>query len=167
MSGVFISYRRDDVGLVVRDIVKELEASVDAPVFFDLDSIRAGQKFADAIAEALQRCSVVVVALGKDWFCRTDSGARRIDDENDVFRQEIETAFKTSAQIVPVLIGGTNEILPSELPGTLRPLASLQWHRIQIKDKDEAITQLVGIVKEALFERQQARLSDTGTSGLV
>jgi len=161
MSAVFVSYRRDDTGMVARDVVKELEASLDATVFFDLESVKAGQAFRELIAESLQRCSVVIVLLGKDWYGRSGvgAGARRIDDEDDIFRQEIELALRTSALIIPVLVGDAFTISATELPASLRSLASLQWHRIQLKDKDEAIAKLREVVQEALYNMESARLS--------
>ena len=157
MSGVFLSYRREDVGLIAADIAYALKSKIDALVFFDLQAIEAGTDWQKEIDAALRRSSVVVVLLGKDWFGRTDDGQRRIDEPEDIFRKEVETALQHNIYVIPVLVGIPS--VDADSLGAIRDLANLQWHQIRLGQKEDDINKLVEKVRQVLYERSQAVLS--------
>jgi MoxR-like ATPase len=154
---VFVSYRREDSGLVAIDIARELGELIEGQIFFDLGSIGIGKQFNDEIATALQRASVVLVLLGRGW-AGLVGGARRIDDEQDVFRQEIETALASSAVVIPVLLGDMTALSAADLPESLQPLAHRQWHRIRLENKWEAIRALAEVVRNTVEEQRFRRI---------
>ena len=51
---VFVSYRRDDSGMVAIDIASDLRGLIEEEVFFDLGSINIGKQFNEEIATALR-----------------------------------------------------------------------------------------------------------------
>ncbi len=157
MSGVFLSYRRDDVGLIAGDVADALTEKTDARVFFDLQSIASGSDYQREIDEALRTCAVVVVLLGKDWRGPAEGGTRRIDDPEDVFRKEVETALRSGSYVIPVLVGV--EAIAEDRLGALSGLASLQWHRIRLGQKNPDVDRLVEDVRRVLYERRQGMLA--------
>lgn len=61
----------------------------------DLDSIEAGQDFAEVIGQAVRSCAVLVAPIGPQWATLTDEqGQRRLDAPGDYVRFEIRTAFQ-------------------------------------------------------------------------
>lgn len=161
---VFVSYRRDDSGMVAIDVARELGELIDGEVFFDLGSISVGQQFNDEIAAALGRSSVVVVLLGRDW-AGLVPGGRRIDDVNDVFRREIETALASDAAVIPVMLGDLRDLASDDLPPSLRPLAQRQYHRIRLENKWAAIRSLAELVRNTIEEQRYRRLYETAATG--
>lgn len=125
---IFISYRREDsaahVGRLFEDLRRKFGRSA---VFMDIDTIEPGQPFADRIATSVKSATVVLVAIGRRWLDVTDSsGRRRIDNQDDFVRLEIETALASNLRVIPVLFGGAAPPQADALPASLRPLAALQ-----------------------------------------
>jgi len=68
MQGIFISYRRDDSAADMTDRVYEhLVRRWQGRVFMDIDSLKAGDLFANTIEDNLQNCAVMVVMMGHYW----------------------------------------------------------------------------------------------------
>ena len=126
MAGVFISYRRQDsagwAGRLATDLVNMFGPDT---VFQDIDGIRAGEDFREAIDRALDSCSVVLVLIGPDWSTIEDNdGAKRLDDPDDFVRLEVSKALlRESILVIPVLLGSAQMPGAENLPGDLKPLA--------------------------------------------
>ena len=131
MAKIFISYRREDSGFAVDQLHGALKPYVDNPsadIFIDVDNIPPGVDFVDHLDKKVAQCEVMLVAIGQRWLDAVDpdTGARRLDDPDDVMRIEITRALARNIPVVPVLIGGA-EMPPVEaLPGDLKPLARRQ-----------------------------------------
>jgi hypothetical protein len=121
---IFISYRRADSADVTGRLDDALIARFGREVVFkDLDSIPHGEDFVSRVTEAIEGAKVVLAVLGPDWVSATDSsGARRLDDPNDLVRVEIETALRLHLPVIPVLVRGANLPAEAELPASLWPL---------------------------------------------
>ena len=89
----FISYSRDDERLVV-PVVKLLQ-SVDAAVFFDLESLRPGDKWEAKIEQAL----IVATSVFVFW-CKHA-------EQSDWVRKESEIAMRLGKRVIPVLLDNT------------------------------------------------------------
>lgn len=128
MSRIFVSYRRSDVPDMVGRIYDNLTRSFRRhEVFKDVDSIHYGTDFRIVVRQALDRCQIVLVAIGPNWLNVQDEQAkRRLDDPGDFVRLELESAFERGAVVIPLLIGGAEMPSPHALPESLRPLAYLQ-----------------------------------------
>jgi TIR domain/Protein of unknown function (DUF4019) len=133
MSRIFVSYRRTDVPDMVGRIYDNLTRSFRRhEVFKDVDSIHYGTDFRTVIRDALERCPIVLVAIGPDWLnTRNEQGQPRLENPDDFIRLELETAFEREATIIPLLIGGAEIPPPQALPETLRRLAFL--HALPIR----------------------------------
>jgi TIR domain len=122
---IFLSYRRDDsadvVGRIYDRLVKRFGAD---QVFKDVDSIRLGVDFREHLRAAVGECQVLLAVVGPSWAGVPDEhGLRRLDEDRDYVRVEIEAAFTRGIPVIPVLVRGA--VLPSEeqLPMSLKPLA--------------------------------------------
>lgn len=131
-AGVFISYRRDDTagfaGRLYDDLTERFGAG---SVFMDVDTIRPGQDFAEVLRTAVRQSGVLLAVIGPAWLTLTGpSGSRRLDDEGDFVRAEIETALQEGRLVIPVLVQGAMMPKAGDLPESLRPLA--QRHAVEI-----------------------------------
>ena len=125
MSGIFLSYRRDDASGWAGRLYEHLVAEWGPDqVFIDIDAIAPGEDFREAIARTMQACDVVLVVIGPNWInARDHDGNRRLDDESDTHRQEVVAALQADVRVVPVLVGGAAMPKLSELPEPLHDLA--------------------------------------------
>lgn len=122
---VFMSYRRSDSEAVAGRVYDWLKAEFgEAAIFKDVDSVPLGADYRKSIDEAIGRCRVVLVVIGDQWLKATDKqGRRRLDNERDLVRIEIESALQRNIPIIPLLVG-QEEMPPEEdLPRSLRELA--------------------------------------------
>jgi hypothetical protein len=165
MDGVFVSYRRDDVGPLAAVLQPRFEDELDAPVFFDLQSIPPGEDWEAAINAALQRCSVFVLLLGRDWVGKLPGGKRRIDEDDDVFRLEIERALDSTAIIIPVLVGGVAVPEAPELPEGLRRITNLQTVKINPEHIESSINTLIIAIRSGLDKAHDLDLEDKAKFG--
>src|SRR5687768_4057969 len=95
MSGVFISYRRDDSAGHAGRLYDHLKRAfgIDG-VFMDLDNIGRGDTFAETLTAKLRESDVLIAVVGRRWLTLTDAaGQRRLDNPDDWVREEIRTAL--------------------------------------------------------------------------
>jgi len=94
MSGVFISYRRDDTAGHAGRLFDHLQRAFGADgVFMDLDDIGRGDTFAEILTTKLRESDVLIAVVGRRWLTLTDAaGRRRLDADDDWVREEIRTA---------------------------------------------------------------------------
>ncbi len=127
MTGIFISYRRNDSPGFAGRLAEALDTAFGADkVFRDIDDIRPGDDFVKAIHNRLQAVDVVLAVIGPDWLGASKDGRRRLDDPDDFVRIEIQLALAAGKPVWPVLIGGAVMPLHNELPEPLRALARRQ-----------------------------------------
>jgi hypothetical protein len=125
MSGIFLSYRRDDAsgwaGRLYEHLVRDWGAD---HVFMDIDTIAPGEDFRKAIARTMDACDVVMVVIGPSWVnARDQAGRRRLDQEGDTHRAEVVAALSADVRVVPVLVGGATMPEVTDLPGPMQDLA--------------------------------------------
>lgn len=129
MGGVFISYRRADSQGTTGRLADRLQQILgrDAPLFYDIDSIRPGEDFQDVITETLAECDVTLVMIGPQWTTLADAeGRRRLDDPDDLVRLEVEESLKSATTtVIPVLVDGAVMPSPDSLPESIRSLANV------------------------------------------
>jgi hypothetical protein len=116
-----VSYRRSDSDAMAGRIRDRLSQSFgDASVFMDIDNIPFGADFRSQIMNALQATDILIAIVGNEWLGAKGGVTRRIDDENDPVRIEVETALRRGIPVVPVLVLGAKMPEPSELPECIR-----------------------------------------------
>lgn len=124
-EAIFIGYRRDDTADVAGRIYDAMAQRFGRQrVFKDVDNIGPGVDFGDYIKSVLPRCRVALVLIGPQWLeSKDESGRRRLDDDHDWVRLEIETALAIPGLlVVPVLVNGARMPRGEEVPESLAPL---------------------------------------------
>lgn len=144
MSRVFISYRRDDsaghAGRLFDRLVARFGAS---SVFMDVDDIRPGQNFEQAIEQTLSRCDHVLAVIGPRWL---DILRARRDGGEDFVQREIVAALQRGRPVIPVLVGGARMPPAGSLPSALTSFA--RCNAIEIRDDrfDDDVADLIGFL---------------------
>jgi TIR domain len=119
---IFISYRQADApghaGRLGDSLVRHFGPG---QVFKDLDSLTLGEAYVPAIREKLQRAFVMVVIIGPEW--QTNP---RLQEADDLHREEIRTALERGIEIVPVLVNGATMPKRKNLPEDTRELVGRQ-----------------------------------------
>ena len=104
---IFISYRRTDSPAHTGRLKDRLAAHFRERVFQDVDSIAPGVEWDEEIARNLSQSGACIVIVGPGWLNAEDgAGNRRLDDHNDIVRQEIAVVLKREMRVFPVLVGG-------------------------------------------------------------
>jgi TIR domain-containing protein len=135
---IFLSYRRQDTGGHAGRLYDVLaERFGEENVFMDVDTIKVGADFAEAISRAVASCDAVIALIGRQWLAAADAnGRRRLDDPNDFVRLELEAALERDVPVVPARVQGAGQPTADDLPATIAPLARRQgvelddegWH---------------------------------------
>lgn len=126
MGRIFISYRRDDNRDFVDHLIDRLKGDFGKAVFQDVESILAGDVFRERIHDTIAHADIEIVVIGQRWLTLSnDAGGRRIDDENDLVRKEVETALSYGVPIIPVLIDDASTLDKANLPSTIAKLAEI------------------------------------------
>src|SRR5579862_4154367 len=122
---IFLSYRRDDSGGHVGRLYDALSAKFGPQrIFVDNDHISPGQDFVQVVADAVARCAVLLVVIGKRWAGSGRIGKRRIDSPGDFVRLEVAGGLRRQGlRIIPVLVGGATMPGPNELPDDIKDLS--------------------------------------------
>ena len=127
MSGVFLSYRREDSAGFAGRLADGLEAEFGAgAVFRDVDDIRPGEDFQTAIDNHLRTVDAVLVMIGPRWLDARSQAGRRLDDAADLVRVEVATALASGKPVIPVLVSGAAMPGEGDLPAQLAGLARRQ-----------------------------------------
>lgn len=125
--GVFISYRREDSADITDHIYEHLVAQLGKErIYKDVDSIPPAVNFRTHIQSAIASADVVLAVIGRSWLMTSSSGKRRIDEDDDFVRIELETALKLKKPVIPVLVGGAQLPRKAELPPTIAELVDFQ-----------------------------------------
>jgi hypothetical protein len=77
-----------------------------------------------------------------------EHGGRRLDDPNDLLRQELEHAIQKRRAIIPILIDAACMPRSDELPTTLQVLAKLQAPRLRDSDFKHDIERLFKVIEQ-------------------
>jgi len=76
MSGIFVSYRREDsAGWTGRLADSLKEHFGPESIFMDIDGIELGTDFTVALHKALESCKIVLAMIGPEWATLTTSQA--------------------------------------------------------------------------------------------
>lgn len=134
MSGIFLSYRRNDAAGHAGRLYDRLSAHFGPDrVFRDLDSLSYGTQFLPTIREAVGSCDSLVAVIGREWLTATSSrGERRLDDPRDFVRLEVAAALERGIPVIPVLVEGAEMPTEADLPVPLVRLC--QYNGLDLSD---------------------------------
>jgi hypothetical protein len=125
---IFISYRRDDAAGDAGRLADHLNRRFGrGQVFLDIDTIDPGTDFVRVLQSSLRETAAVLVVIGQRWTSARDSaGGRRLDNEKDFVRLEVEESLSRDIPVVPVLVQGAAMPKPEELPPSMASLTTRQ-----------------------------------------
>jgi hypothetical protein len=133
---IFISYRREDTasaaGRVYDRLCRFLPPS---DVFIDVNTIRGGEKFEEAVVATLEKSDALLAFIGRKWLDPSEGGKPRICEPDDYVRAELRLALSSPGKLVlPVLVDGAQmpkgEMLPADVRSiTVRNAVSLRHER--------------------------------------
>ena len=161
MSGIFISYRREDSQELAGRLFDRLAQRFGKDrVFRDIDAIEPGAKFAEVIAERIGGCDALVALIGKGWLDAKDAqGRRRLDLPNDFVKAEIAEALAQSKLVIPVLIEGTPMPARDALPPEIAALADHNALPVSDSRFDFDVGRLVSAIDKVLPPRIGDRIA--------
>ena len=136
MSGIFISYRRDDSAPYAGRLCDRLGAVFGAEqVFMDVDDIPPGADFSAHIRAKIGGCDALLAVIGKQWLtARNAEDQLRLSDPDDLVSREIALALQRRVVVIPVLVEGAGMPKAAELRSDLKPLA--QRNGVTLSDEN-------------------------------
>lgn len=151
MARIFICYRREDSSGHAGRLYDRLGARFGDDVFMDIDAIGPGVDYARLIDETIDTVEAVIVVIGHQWLSSTDAnGSRRLDDPEDLVRQEISVALARDVLVIPVLVQGAVLPGPEDLPPELVGLARHNAFEVSDARWNYDADRLVQALEEAL-----------------
>ena len=160
MSGIFISYRRDDSEGQAGRLFEGLKALFEQDrVFIDVDGIKPGRDFRSIIDEHVSSCDVLLALIGRNWLHALDKdGRRRLDTSEDFVRLAIAAALRRNIAVIPVLVQGAAMPGREELPPDLQDLAWRHAAELRHTRWDADFQELAGTLQRhfGYIERSKA-----------
>jgi hypothetical protein len=156
LAGIFVSYRRKDAAGHAGRLYDRLRDQYGGKqVFRDVDYLKPGEDFVEALARAVEDCAVFLAVIGPDWHdARNERGERRLDDPADFIRLELETALRRGVLVLPVLVEGATMVQASDLPEPLQPLARRQAIELSEHRWDFDVQLLLGRIDDVMRTRR-------------
>lgn len=115
---VFISYRRDDTAGHAGHLYADLVAQFGADrVFMDTETIEPGADFTERLRREIESCDVLLALIGKQWL------RRRLHEQADYVRLEIQSALDRKMRVIPVLLQGARMPSVAQLPESIGDLS--------------------------------------------
>lgn len=152
MNKIFISYRRNDsVGYSGRLADRLSLEFGENQVFRDYDDIKPGQNFVESLENGLSSADLLLVVIAENWLTtQNPTGQRRLDDENDFVRLEIEAALERDIHIIPVLINDVLMPNAQDLPTSLSALALRQAVPLSDSRWEQDVANLIENIRNLL-----------------
>ena len=144
---LFINYRRTVDGKLTKSSSdanrlydKLTQRFGEQQIFLDQQSIGEGVPFPAEIKRRLEQSKVLLVLIGEDWLlARGEHGRRRLDEENDWVRQEIETCLAPALKltIIPILETPAQKMPPKvAFPASIAELSDFQASKLRLDTLD-------------------------------
>jgi hypothetical protein len=170
---IFISYRRDDSAGQAGRLFDTLSRHFgEDNVFMDVDTIDLGTDFRPALQDAVRRCDIMLVVIGRDWLdCTDPTGARRLDNADDWVRVEIAEALRRNVPVIPILVRGASVVTADRLPREILSLADRQATAISDDQwrsgVNNLISRLEAMPRRKKRERFETLLARVGAGRLI
>lgn len=145
---VFLNYRRTDVGQArASRVADELGSDLGKDtIFFDSNSITAGDSWDDSIVKALGEAEVFIPLIGRLWQCA------ELAAPSDYVRREIREAIKRKILILPILLDGAEIPGSHELPPDISQLSSSQGLHIDSRS-EKIFSASMRVVSSTIIEQ--------------
>ena len=161
MALIFLNYRRLDSGAISRRLASKLkEVFGDSQVFIDVDDMEVGV-WDEQLKQKIESAKIFLVVIGPKWLkiANEETGQRRLDEEDDIVRREIEFALKYKKMIINILVDSSKLPTKNMLPVSIQNFAPYQC--IEVRDNDTRtfdtdFNNLVAHIKKAASEKTNA-----------
>lgn len=155
---IFICYRRQDSDAITGRIRDRLVSRYGkCTVFMDIDGIPIGTDCHRHVQHELRKARLVLAVIGPQWLASGLDSGRRIDEEVDPVRIELETALRARIPIIPLLVGAAVVPTRRDLPPSLKALADINAARVDAgRDFEVHIERLIHSIDALLAERANA-----------
>jgi|HubBroStandDraft_6_1064221.scaffolds.fasta_scaffold32620_5 hypothetical protein len=152
MSGIFVSYRREDSSAYAGRLYDLFVSSFGRDrVFMDLDSIGPGEDFRTVIEQTCSSCRVLLAVIGKSWATARDkTGNIRLESETDFVRLEIASALTNGLRVIPVLVGRAEMPDVTSLPVDIKSLAFRNAYEISDRRFHRDVQELIDEIQKIL-----------------
>ena len=149
LGGIFINYRRGDHIDMVSVLDNRLAQHFGRDqVFLDVSSIPPGAQYPDVLKKRLLSCDVVLAVIHAQWLTECSAnGTRRLDDEGDWVRQELELALQGGKKIIPVLLRDVPMPGAGDLPESICDVVDWLAHRIRVDSPNSDIEELISQIE--------------------
>lgn len=151
MAEIFLSYRREDAGGYAGRLEEGLERALGSgSAFRDVVDLRPGEDYLQVLTARIASAAAVLVLIGPRWLAAEREGRRRLDQEDDVVRREIQTALASGKPVIPVLVGGA--VMPEAimLPSAVAGLARFQAVSLSDADWETDLRRLTSVLAPLL-----------------
>jgi hypothetical protein len=156
MCEIFVTYRREDMPGYSGRLIDHLRRHFGkGATFRDVGSIPPGEKFEKAIFSAIASSHVVLAIIGPNWLVRNKvTGERRIAEEGDWVRRELEKALERKVPVIPLLVEGAKMPAAEDLPPVLKEFAGYQAIELSDTRWDYDVAQLLKAIAAILGSRR-------------
>ena len=162
---IFINYRRSISKEFAEFIYDSLSKHFgQEAVFMDVDSIPRGIDFVEYLDDQVLQCQVFIALIGPGWVdSRDEEGNRRLENEEDFVRVEIESALDRNIPVIPLL--HSNAEMPSKrvLPENLKKLVRRNGLEVRPGEFKRAMEVLISDI-EQIFDRTNTKTPTTKTT---
>lgn len=168
MSAIFLSYRRDDSAGFAGRLADALEAALGSrSVFRDVDDIRPGEDFVQAVESHLRNVDAVLVMIGPQWLAAGADQRRRLDAPDDFVRMEIQATLNSGKPLIPLLVGGAKMPSEADLPPALAALARRQAVVLSDGSWRSDVERLVASLQSAIPKASKAPIKPFASRWLL
>jgi hypothetical protein len=149
---VFISYRREDAAIAAQWAGQLVNTRFGAETAFVApQSISMGFDFYECIHDALHRCRVMLVMIGKSWLSQTDEkGLRRIDSDWDWVRVEVRAGLDRGIPVIPVMVDAAALPTHAALPADLGRLVQAQGQFVRNDRFQDDLDTILEVIRRHL-----------------
>jgi hypothetical protein len=163
MSGIFISYRRNDSAPYAGRLHDRLcDYFGTDKVFMDVDDIKPGADFVSLIEQKVASCDALIAVIGKTWLMRDEeSGRSRLDHLEDFVRLEIEHALRRNILLIPALVEGAEMPRAEDLPAPLNEFSQRQAVELSDKDFQRGVDKVIAALEKFPALRNRSQKDET------
>src|SRR5262249_18721630 len=119
-------------------------------VWQDVDDLEVGTDYLPQILKQIASSSAVLIVIGPHWL---KDGQKRLQNPKDVLRMEIRHALRSTAAVIPTLVGGAPMPPAKKLPVAIAGL--VKRNGVALNDADWARSM------QFLFERLQRVIQES------
>lgn len=155
MTSVFVSYRRAAADGYAGRLYDRLKLQLGADqVFMDVTNVSPGTNFWESLSNHVKQCEVFIALIHPGWASVTNQdGSRRLDNESDYVRREIEIALNQRKVVLPVLVNGAEMPAATELPEPIKTFSHFQCIHLRHDSYDSDSNKLLELIQQWLEAR--------------